>query len=38
MGLDEQVVECVKQWRFKSGRRDGKRVTVAATIEVDFRL
>jgi TonB family protein len=38
MGLDESAVDAVKQWRFRPGRRDGKPITVAITIEVLFRL
>jgi TonB family protein len=37
-GLDENAVDAVSQWKFKPGTRDGVPVTVAATIEVNFRL
>ena len=38
MGLDEQAVAAVEQWTFEPGSKDGKPVTVAATIEVNFRV
>jgi TonB family protein len=38
MGLDEQAVGAVTQWRFKPGMKDGKAVNVAANVEVNFRL
>jgi TonB family protein len=38
LGLDEKAMEAVRQWKFKPGLKDGKAVTVAATIEVNFRL
>jgi TonB family protein len=38
LGLDENAVDAVCQWRFKPGMREGQPVTVAATIEVNYRL
>ena len=37
-GLGEQAVEAVSQWKFTPGMKDGVAVTVAATVEVNFRL
>jgi outer membrane biosynthesis protein TonB len=31
-------MEAVRAWKFRPGQKDGKPVTVAATIEVNFRL
>ena len=38
LGLDEKAIAAISQWRFKPGTKDGQPVTVAATIEVNFRL
>jgi TonB family protein len=37
-GLDEEAIEAVRQWKFNPGIKDDKPVTVAASIEVNFRL
>ncbi len=38
LGLDEKAIEAVGKWKFRPGYKDGKPVTVAATVEVNFRL
>jgi len=38
LGLDEKAIESVAQWRFKPGMKEGKPVSVQATIEVNFKL
>lgn len=38
LGLDEKAIEAVSRWKFRPGFKDGKAVTVAATVEVNFRL
>jgi protein TonB len=37
-GLDEKAVECLKQWEFLPGVKDGELVAVAATVEILFRM
>jgi len=38
LGLDEQAIKAISQWKFKPGTKDGQSVPVMATIEVNFRL
>jgi len=38
MGLDEKIVDKVKDWRFKPARRDGHPVSVRVNIEVSMHL
>jgi TonB family protein len=38
LGLDENAIDAVKQWRFQPGLKDGKPVRVVATVQVNFRL
>jgi len=38
MGLDQEAVIAVNQWRFKPGMKGGQPVNIRATIEVNFRL
>jgi TonB family protein len=38
LGLDEKAVQAVSRWKFRPAQRDGKPVTVAARIEVNFHL
>jgi TonB family protein len=38
MGLDEKAAEAVNRWTFVPGTKDGQPVTVAATVEVNFKL
>ena len=37
-GLDQKALEAVEQWEFVPGKKEGKPVAVAATIEINFRL
>ena len=38
MGLDEQAVIAVTQWKFKPGTKDGAAVPVQAQIEINWKL
>jgi periplasmic protein TonB len=38
MGLDEKAVEAVKQWTFSPPKQDGNPISMATTVQVEFRL
>ena len=38
MGLDENAIQAIRQWRFEPGRKDGIAVAVQVNVEVNFRL
>jgi TonB family protein len=38
LGLDEEAIKAVKQWRFEPGTKDGKPVPTFANIEVNFHI
>jgi protein TonB len=35
-GLDDKAVECLSQWLFQPGTRDGIPIPVRATVEINF--
>jgi periplasmic protein TonB len=38
MGLDEKAIEAVSHWKFEPAMKDNKPVSVAISVEVEFRL
>jgi TonB family protein len=38
LGLDETAMAAIEKWRFRPGTKDGVPVTVAAHVEVNFKL
>lgn len=38
MGMDQQAVEAVRQWRFEPARIDGKAIATKINIEINFHL
>jgi TonB family protein len=38
LGLDEQAVAAIMQWKFNPGQKDGVAVPVMAQIEINFKL
>ena len=37
-GLDVKAMDCVRQWRFRPGTKDGVPISTPATIELNFEL
>jgi protein TonB len=37
-GLDQQAIVAMKQWLFSPGKKDGKAVPVAITVEMTFTI
>jgi hypothetical protein len=38
LGLDENAIQSLKQWKFRPGTKDGVSVDVALYVEVNFSL
>jgi protein TonB len=38
LGLDDEAVAAMKEWRFKPGKRDGVAVPVVVAVEMTFTL
>ena len=38
LGLDERAIDAVKKWKFLPGKVNGKPATIAAYVDVNFRL
>ena len=38
MGLDENAIAAIRQWKFEPARKDGVAVAVQVSVEVSFRL
>lgn len=38
LGLDQEAIKAIRQWRFVPGTHDGKPVSVVASIELTFRI
>jgi TonB family protein len=38
LGLDAKAIECVRDWRFRPGMKNGRPVPVRASVEINFHL
>ncbi len=38
MGLDQKAIECLDQWRFKPGTRDGQSIPLQVQVQINFSL